>query len=231
MTSISPFTWRRRPSPSRPSPRRNTSWERWTLSATASSGLTVAFASATPAVCTVSGALQPEGPGDCVIHATQAGNKTVYSVAPLVSQSFIVHLNPQTITFPAITGTLTRLQPCHSSATSSSGLAVTFASTTPTVSATQRQTQNAHRRHLHPAGHPGRQCGLRRRDNGPAECGGAPGLANHYLPGGRRAGCRRDCHTGSNGQFGTGRGLYVGDYRRSAQSAAPRPEWSALAHA
>jgi hypothetical protein len=105
-----------------------------TLSATASSGLTVAFASVTPAVCTVSGTTASLlTTGDCVIHATQAGNATVYSVAPLVSQSFIVHVNPQTITFPAITATLTAASTLPLTATASSGLTVAFASTTPAV--------------------------------------------------------------------------------------------------
>jgi len=104
------------------------------LSATASSGLTVAFASATPAVCTVSGSTATfKTTGDCVIHATQAGNKTVYAVAQLVSQSIIVHAIPQTITFPAITATLTAATTLPLSATASSGLTVAFASTTPAV--------------------------------------------------------------------------------------------------
>jgi sugar lactone lactonase YvrE len=105
-----------------------------TLSATASSGLAVSFASATPAVCTVSGVTASLlNLGDCVIHATQAGSKTVYSVAPMASQSFIVHSIPQTITFPAITATLAAASTLPLSATASSGLTVAFASTTPTV--------------------------------------------------------------------------------------------------
>jgi hypothetical protein len=68
-----------------------------------------------------------------VIHATQAGNKTVYAVAQLVSQSIIVHAIPQTITFPAITATLTAATTLPLSATASSGLTVAFASTTPAV--------------------------------------------------------------------------------------------------
>ena len=70
--------------------------------------------------------------GDCVIHATQAGNKTVYSVAPLVSQSFIVHGNSQTITFPAIAAqTVGATVPL--TATASSGLAVSYTSVTTAV--------------------------------------------------------------------------------------------------
>ena len=105
-----------------------------TLSATATSGLTVSFASATPAVCSVSGSTASLlTTGDCVIHATQAGNATVYSPAALVSQSVIVHVNPQTITFPAITSTQTAASTLPLTATASSGLTVAFASTTPPV--------------------------------------------------------------------------------------------------
>jgi DNA-binding beta-propeller fold protein YncE len=104
------------------------------LSATASSGLTVAFASATPAVCTVSGTTATlKTTGDCVIHATQAGNKTVYAIAQLVSQSIIVHAIPQTITFPAITGTHNVNTTVPLSATASSGGAVSFATASPTI--------------------------------------------------------------------------------------------------
>jgi hypothetical protein len=61
-----------------------------TLSATANSGLTVAFTSATGSVCTVSGTTATMvATGSCVLHATQAGN-TTYAAAPLVSQSITV---------------------------------------------------------------------------------------------------------------------------------------------
>ncbi len=114
-----------------------------TLSATASSGLTVSFASATPAVCTVSGTTASLlTTGDCVIHATQSGNATIYAVAQLVSQSFIVHANPQTITFPAITTTLTAASTLPLTATASSGLTVSFASTTPAVCTVSGTTAN-----------------------------------------------------------------------------------------
>jgi hypothetical protein len=64
-----------------------------TLSATATSGLTVAFASATGTVCTVSGtSASMLTAGACVIHATQSGNST-YSAAPLVAQSITVKAN------------------------------------------------------------------------------------------------------------------------------------------
>ncbi len=62
-----------------------------TLSATASSGLTVAFSSATTGVCTVSGTtLTFVTAGTCTINADQAGNGT-YFAAPQVPQSFTVN--------------------------------------------------------------------------------------------------------------------------------------------
>jgi sugar lactone lactonase YvrE len=103
------------------------------LSATASSGLAVSFASATSSVCTVAGTTASLiATGTCVIHATQAGN-SAYTPAPLVSQSFVVHINPQTISFPAITGTQYALTQLTLSATATSGLTVSFASTTPSI--------------------------------------------------------------------------------------------------
>ena len=61
-----------------------------TLSATASSGLTVSFTSLTTSVCTVSGAIVTlVNPGTCTIQASQAGNAN-YKAATNVSQSFTV---------------------------------------------------------------------------------------------------------------------------------------------
>jgi sugar lactone lactonase YvrE len=61
-----------------------------TLSASASSGLPVSFASQTPAVCTVSGTTATlVKAGTCTIQASQSGN-TAYQAAPPVSQSFSV---------------------------------------------------------------------------------------------------------------------------------------------
>jgi len=60
------------------------------ISATASSGLAVSFASTAPSVCTVSGnTVTILGTGTCTINASQAGNAD-YLAAPGVSQSFTV---------------------------------------------------------------------------------------------------------------------------------------------
>ena len=104
------------------------------LSATASSGLAVAFTSQTTGVCTVSGStVTGVSAGVCTIAADQAGNSQ-YAAATEVMQSFSVTsvLASQSISFGAApsvsvggTGTL--------SATASSGLAVSFTSQTPSV--------------------------------------------------------------------------------------------------
>jgi len=108
-----------------------------TASATASSGLTVTFTSQTPAICTASG---PNGKtitalayGTCTIAADQAGNAS-YNAAPEVTQSITVSKGAQTIsaiifspTTFAVGGTST------ASATATSGLAVVFGTTTPSI--------------------------------------------------------------------------------------------------
>jgi len=62
-----------------------------TLTATATSGLTVSFSSATTAVCTITsgGALTTVAVGNCTINADQTGNGT-YAPAPQVSQTFAI---------------------------------------------------------------------------------------------------------------------------------------------
>ena len=69
------------------------------LSATATSGLTVAFSTTSSAsICTVSGTVVTYvGAGSCVINANQAGNGN-YNAAPQVQRTVIVTGNPFTIT-------------------------------------------------------------------------------------------------------------------------------------
>jgi len=103
------------------------------LSATDSSGLAVGFASTTSAVCTVSGATMTlVAPGTCTIQATQPGNSN-YGAATPVNQSFQVTPESQTVTFGALSNQTLGTAPFTLSATDSSGLAVSFASTTPTL--------------------------------------------------------------------------------------------------
>ena len=63
------------------------------LSATTTSGLSISFASTTPAICTISGStLTPVNEGNCSITASQAGDST-YSAAKPVTKSIKI-INP-----------------------------------------------------------------------------------------------------------------------------------------
>ena len=74
----------------------------FSLTATASSGLAVNFASTTATVCTVAaGTVTLLVAGTCAIQATQPGN-TNYAAAPAVSQHFSVTPTTQTISFSAL---------------------------------------------------------------------------------------------------------------------------------
>jgi uncharacterized protein (TIGR03437 family) len=105
----------------------------FTVSATASSNLPVSFASTTQSVCTISGnTVTIVATGLCSIQASQAGNAT-YAPAPNVTQSFTVTAASQTITFGPLSNQTYGAAPFTVSATATSGLAVSFASTTPLV--------------------------------------------------------------------------------------------------
>jgi fibronectin type 3 domain-containing protein len=106
--------------------RHQTSGTSLALTATASSGLTVSYASSTPSVCTVSGSTASLlAGGTCTLTASQSGGGT-YAAASSVKLSFTV-LQAQTITFNAIAtqhvGTPLNLT---GYATASSGLAITW---------------------------------------------------------------------------------------------------------
>ncbi|GAA1901975.1 hypothetical protein [Lapillicoccus jejuensis] len=109
-----------------------------TLSATASSHLPVGYASTTPLVCSVSGGVVTlVSVGTCSVTATQPGDAT-YAAATPIGRSFVVGTapvvpSPQTITFPALPDTVLGHPAPALSATASSGLAVTYTSSTPTV--------------------------------------------------------------------------------------------------
>lgn len=105
------------------------------ISATATSALAVTYASTTTSVCTVSGnTITPVAAGTCTITADQAGNAN-YNAAPQAStlSSLVVAKANQTISFGALP-TLTYGGSAQSiTASSTSLLAVTLASTTPGV--------------------------------------------------------------------------------------------------
>jgi hypothetical protein len=113
-----------------------------TLNATASSGLTVTYTSTTSPVCTVSGnTVTLLTGGTCGIAATQPGNGD-YAAAPAVGRIFSVTRVTQTITFPAIPSTPLSAGPITLAATASSGLPVTYVSTTPLVCTITASTAN-----------------------------------------------------------------------------------------
>ena len=105
----------------------------FSVSASASSGLAAAFSTTTPLICTVSGTTVTSiGAGTCTIAANQVGNNS-YNAAPQVTQSFTVSLGPQTVSFPALPGQSYSAAPFSIAATASSGLPVSFSSSTGTV--------------------------------------------------------------------------------------------------
>jgi Flp pilus assembly protein TadG len=116
-----------------------------TVSATASSGLAVSFRTTTQSVCRESGAdgstISILTIGTCSVVADQPGDGH-WAPAPSVTQSFQVTGPPpptgsaQTISFPPISDQQLGTGPAHAAATASSGLTVSFTSTTPSVCST-----------------------------------------------------------------------------------------------
>ena len=107
-----------------------------TLSATASSGLAVTFSSTTPSVCTSGGTngatITLVTVGTCTVQADQAGNGA-YNAAPAVLQSFGVTKADQAVTLTTPSTATLGMPPVVVSAAASSGLVVTFSTTTPSV--------------------------------------------------------------------------------------------------
>jgi hypothetical protein len=104
------------------------------LNATVSSGLPITYTASPSLVCNVTGnllTLAGNG-GTCFIIATQPGNSNYYSISTQQYVSVTSTLTPQTINFPLLpwlpAGALESI-----SATSSSGLPVTFTSNTPAL--------------------------------------------------------------------------------------------------
>jgi len=113
------------------------------LKATASSGLPVTFTSNTPTICTVvDGSVVPVATGECSVTATQDGDSTYTAAAP-AQQLFNILPHTQAIDFPSpgfqdITAATT----VTLSATATSGLPVSFDSTTPEVCTVTGTTLN-----------------------------------------------------------------------------------------
>ncbi|NRF64071.1 beta strand repeat-containing protein [Vibrio coralliilyticus] len=106
---------------------------RFAISATATSGLTVSFASSTPSVCTISGPYVAIGAtGTCTIVASQAGDGT-YDPAPDVSQSTTIAKDTQSILFPNPGPQNLADSSLTLSAVTTANLSVTFGSNTTSV--------------------------------------------------------------------------------------------------
>ncbi len=105
-----------------------------TLTATASSGLAVSFLSTTPTICLINGnSVSYLATGTCIIAASQPGNAN-FTPAATVSQSIIVIpvQTTQTINFVAPSNGII-FGSSNLTALATSGLTVTFASTTPAI--------------------------------------------------------------------------------------------------
>jgi len=101
--------------------------------ASASSGLSVAYGSATPSVATiVDGKIHVTGAGTSIITASQSGDEG-YNAAPDVTQTLTVDKSDQVITFEALTGAPFGDPDFGPGATSNSGLSVTYASSNTSV--------------------------------------------------------------------------------------------------
>lgn len=104
-----------------------------TLQAVSTSGLTVSFTSNTPQVCSATaGQVAIVGAGTCSITASQAGDATYIAATPVTKQ-FNVAPESQTIAFAALANQIFGVQPFSISASATSGLLVTFTTTTSNV--------------------------------------------------------------------------------------------------
>ncbi len=111
-----------------------------TLTATATSGLAVSFASNSLLVCTLSGStVTLLSAGACLITATQPGDATFAAATP-VTRSFTITPASQTIVFTQPANAVLGSGAVTLTATASSGLSVTFASTLPTVCTVSNST-------------------------------------------------------------------------------------------
>jgi hypothetical protein len=146
----------------------------FTVSATASSGLLVAFAGS--GGCTVTGAMvHLTGAGSCTVTASQAGNGS-YTAAPSVAQTFSIAKASQTIDFGSLANKTFGDADFKVSASASSGLPVSFAAsgTCTLASATV---------HLTGAG----SCTVRATQPGNANYGAAPIVSQTFSIAPKRA--------------------------------------------
>lgn len=104
------------------------------LSATGGgSGNSVVFASTTPTICTVFVVtVSVQKVGTCTLTANQAGN-TKYNAATQVTANVVINKGINVITFGSLSNQFYGAAPLGVSATATSGSAVAFTTTTPTV--------------------------------------------------------------------------------------------------
>ena len=108
----------------------------YTPSASATSGLPVSFAlDGSSTGCSFSGpTVDFTGSGTCLVDATQLGNTTYAAAKPVqVSTALSSPAQPQTITFGPLANAVYHSAPFSISATSTSGLPVSFGTLTPSV--------------------------------------------------------------------------------------------------
>ena len=109
----------------------------FTISASASSGFPVTFTVLTTDTCSLSGVnhnlLSPDAPGTCTVEADQSGEGTPFAAAPPVPRSFTISKAPQSISFAPLSDVALSLGFVFVSATSTTGRAVTFSTSTPSV--------------------------------------------------------------------------------------------------
>ncbi len=110
------------------------------LNASASSGLTITYSSSNPAVATVSGnTVTIVGVGTTTITASQAGNGN-YTPSTDVLQSLTINKGDQTIIFDALADVTSDSADFNLNATASSGLAITYSSSNPSVATVSGNT-------------------------------------------------------------------------------------------
>jgi hypothetical protein len=103
------------------------------LSATASSGLPVTFATLTPTICSISGdSVTILMAGECTVQASQPGNVN-YKAAAEVRRGFVVNQAQQVLTFDPLDDKTMGDPPFALTASASSGLPIGFTAQTPAV--------------------------------------------------------------------------------------------------
>jgi hypothetical protein len=142
--------------------------------------------------------------GSCSITASQAGNASHGAATP-VAQSFTVNSASQTITFGALSNVTYGVSPFTVGATASSGLAVSFASTTTSVCTVAGSMVTIVAAGLFDHGESGGQRQLWGGDAGGAKFHGQSGIADDRLRRAEQRDVRRSAvHDRRHGEFGAG---------------------------